>query len=114
MHLITAFYASQNRAVTFGWPDFFLKPESAQGSTKKMLTRFCTRYTFRSAILKDRLHCAIARLSVNSSIDHWAAARRLMRPKCPVFALRSWNDESSTRPGAAILISVTAKSLFLV
>lgn len=75
-----------------------------------MLTRFCARYTFMSAILKDRLTSATARLSVNSSIDHGAPARRLMRPKCAAFALRKWNDESSTRPGAAILISVAAKA----
>ena len=110
MHPAAYVYASQNREVIFGFSRLAPDPECAQERPKKMLTRFCARYTFRSAILKDRLTSATARLSVNSSIDHGAAARRLMRPKCAAFALRKWNDESSTRPGAAILISVTAKA----
>ena len=35
-----------------------------------MLTRYNTGYTFMSAILKDRLHSAIACLSVNSRIEY--------------------------------------------
>jgi hypothetical protein len=111
VHPVLHFYASQNRAVTFGLSRFGAVPGSPQQNSKKMLTRFCTRYTFRSAILKDRLHSASARLSVNPSIDYWAPARHLMRPKCAVCnpsELGKMRDSSCS--DAAILISETAQA----
>ena len=53
-----------------------------------MLTHHRTGHIFMSAILKDRLHSAVARFSVPSSIEFWAQARRWMCPRCVVFSLR--------------------------
>ena len=71
---------------------------------KKMLTDDESGYTFVSANLKDRLHRAIARLSVNSSIDYWAPARHLMRSPCVAFALRLGSERDARSPDGAILI----------
>jgi hypothetical protein len=68
-------------------------PAGSLQNPKKMLTHNRAGYTFMSAIHKDRLHSAIARLSVKSCIDDWALALLLMRLECAMFALQRWKRQ---------------------
>ena len=78
---------------------------------RKRLTRNICGYTFMSAIHKDRLHSATARLSVKSCIDDWALARLLMRLVCDVCSSETETAGSSGCPGAPIYRLMRHKSV---
>jgi hypothetical protein len=81
------------------------------GSPRKRLTAKFSGYTFRSAIHKDRLHRAIACVSVKSCIDDWALARLLMRLVCDVCSSEAETAGGSICPGAPIYRLMRHKSV---